>query len=248
MYDKQSPAPATSELDTGTFERQPNADYRVRRDKLAAKLNGGVAVLFAAMEGERGFRQDNDFYYLTGWTEPGAALVISDKKQILYLPGQNVSQEKWTGPKLTAESPDIDKITGFDTVHALDLLRNDLVSILPASMVTIYTTPGSVEIQWLQRANAFPTYTAFAPASSLTAGLRRLKDAGELALLRKAAEATAEGLKAAARAIKPGVTENEIASIIEYEYRSRGCQRSSFPSIVASGLNSTTLHYTEDWG
>ena len=241
-------APAASSLDTGTFERQPNADYRARRDKLAANLKGGVLVLFAAIEGERGFRQDNDFYYLTGWLEAGAALVISEQKQILYLPGQNESQEKWTGPKLTAESADIDKITGFDTVHALDEVRDDLVAILPSSRVAIYTVPGSVEIQWLQRANAFPTYTSFAPAASLTTGLRVIKDAGELALLRKAASATAEGLKAAAQAIKPGVTENEIASIIEFAYRSRGCQRSSFPPIVASGLNSTTLHYTEDWG
>ena len=64
------------------LDRQPNADYRARRVALSKKLNGGVVVLFAATESEGpnaiyGFRQDNDFFYLTGWTEPGAAVVIA---------------------------------------------------------------------------------------------------------------------------------------------------------------------------
>ncbi len=64
------------------LERQPNADYRARRVALSRKTNGGVVVLFAAVEAEGpnalyGFRQDNNFYYLTGLNEPGAALLIA---------------------------------------------------------------------------------------------------------------------------------------------------------------------------
>ncbi len=64
------------------LDRQPNADYRARRVALARKANGGAVVLFAAVEAEGpndlyGFRQDNNFYYLTGLTEPGAALLIA---------------------------------------------------------------------------------------------------------------------------------------------------------------------------
>ena len=61
------------------LERQPAADYHARRVNLAEKLNGGVAVLFAAEESQLDFmpyRQDPDFYYLTGWNEPGAALLV----------------------------------------------------------------------------------------------------------------------------------------------------------------------------
>src|ERR1700749_1247747 len=61
------------------LDRQPTADYHARRVALANKLNGGVAVLFAAEEPLLDFmpyRQDEDFYYLTGWNEPGAALMI----------------------------------------------------------------------------------------------------------------------------------------------------------------------------
>ncbi|HVR38954.1 MAG TPA: Xaa-Pro peptidase family protein [Thermoanaerobaculia bacterium] len=235
------------------FERQPNADYRARRDKLAAKLGKGVLVLFASTEAEgqnatRGFRQNDDFYYLTGWSEPGAALVIGGGNEILFLPAHNVSQEKWTGPKLSAESADAKSVTGFDRVDVLDHLRDELVKILPTPSAAVYPTPGSVPIHWLQRANAFPNYVSFSDASSMVAELRVTKDAGEIALLRKAALATVESHKAAARAVKPGASENEIAAIIEYEYKRRGCEGPAFSSIVGSGFNSTVLHYASNAG
>jgi len=64
------------------LERQPTADYHARREKLAAKLEGGFALVFAPPEAEGpndlyGYRPDDNFYYLTGWTEPGAALLIA---------------------------------------------------------------------------------------------------------------------------------------------------------------------------
>lgn len=235
------------------FERQPNADYKARRDRLAAKLGKAVLVLFAATEAEgqnatRGFRQNDDFYYLTGSSEPGAALVVSAETQILFLPAHNASQEKWTGPKLGAESADAKSVTGFERVEVLDKLRDELVKILPSPTVTIHTTPGSVPIQWLQRANAFPNYVTFTNAAPLIAELRVTKDAGEIALLRKAALATVESHKAAARAVKPGITENEVAAVIEYEYRRRGAEGPAFSSIVGSGFNSTVLHYSSNAG
>src|SRR5687768_11975743 len=125
-------------------------DYRARRERLAAKLGTGVLVLFAATEEEgqnatHGFRQDHDFYYLTGSSEPGAGLVVAavnDKRpytEILFLPAPNVSQERWTGPKLSATSPDVQRITGFDRVETLDRMRDELVRILPSPAATVYT-------------------------------------------------------------------------------------------------------------
>src|SRR6478735_2720882 len=89
------------------FERQPNADYRVRREHLAAKLEPqAVALLFANSEAEGqnalgAFRQNDDFYYLTGWNEPGAAVLIAPKNdnhpysEVLFLPAHNATQERW---------------------------------------------------------------------------------------------------------------------------------------------------------
>src|SRR6266496_1192645 len=99
---------------SGALERQASADYHARREKLAAKLNGGVGLVFAPPEAEGpndlyGYRPEDNFYYLTGWPEPGAALLVASAREakddlparayieILFLPSRNPSQEQWTG-------------------------------------------------------------------------------------------------------------------------------------------------------
>ena len=96
------------------LDKQPTADYRARRESVATALNGGVAILFAAQEPVLDFmpyRQDEDFYYLTGWNEPGAALLIQSPsaatsdhparsyREILFLPSRNRRTELYTGAK-----------------------------------------------------------------------------------------------------------------------------------------------------
>lgn len=244
------------------FERQPNADYRARRERLAAQLGKGVLVLFASTEAEgqnstNGFRQDEDFYYLTGWREPGAALVIAPAPyaEILFLPAHNPSQERWTGPKLGAESPEAKQVTGFDRVDVLDHLRDELVRLLPSPQATVVTdisesgsTPSTTPVAWLRRANAFPNYTSYKDSTPLVAALRLIKDAGEIALIRKATDATVEAHKAAMRAAKPDLSENELAAVMRYEFERRGCEAPAYAPIVGSGFNSTVLHYAENSG
>jgi Xaa-Pro aminopeptidase len=258
---------------TFALERQPNAEYRARRERLAKEMKGGVLVLFAGTEaaGQNavyGFRQDNYFYYLTGWSEPGAAVVIASEAEAseghaarpyaeaLYLPAHNVAQEKWTGPKLGPENPQAKSMTGFDRVEVLDKLRDDLVGLLPGPRATVYSdiptgeeTSASTEaLAWLHRANAFPNYVAFNDVKPMLGDLRRIKDAGEIELIRKATNASIAGQSAALKAIKPGVTEREIAALQEYEFGKRGCERPSYAPIVGSGFDSTVLHYSEDTG
>lgn len=236
------------------FERQPNADYHARREHLAARLGDGTALVFAATEAEgqnalHGFRQDEDFYYLTGLREPGAVLFVSGKpyREILFLPAHNKSQEKWTGPKLGAEDPRAPSITGVDRVETLDKLRDVLVETLPSPMATVAVTDrNGVPMQWLRRANAFPNYTTVTDARALIADLRVVKDAGELALIRKATDASVEAHRAAMRAAKPGMNENELTAIMQYEFQRRGCEQPAYSPIVGSGFNSTVLHYSED--
>jgi Xaa-Pro aminopeptidase len=244
------------------FERQPNADYHARREHVAAKLNGGVFLAFAGTEGEgqnnlHGFHQDEDFYYLTGWREPGAAVLIApataDRPYIeeLFLPGHNRSQERWTGPKLGAENADAPRTTGFDHVEVLDKLRDELVRILPSPAATVYTPENltsSVPTQWLRRANAFPNYVRFEDGRALVAELRVIKDTGEIALIRKATDASVEAHRAAMRSAKPGMTENELSAIMQYEFQRRGSEEPAYSPIVGSGLNSTVLHYSENSG
>lgn len=255
------------------MERQPNADYRARRERLATAMKGGVLVLFAGTEaaGQNavyGFRQDNNFYYLTGWSEPGAAVIIAPAMEasadhparpyteVLYLPAHNLSQEKWTGPKLGPDSPDARAKTGFDRVEVLDKMRDDLVQILPSPAVTVYTDIASGDqesasteaMAWLKRANAFPNYAHFADVKPVLGDLRRIKDADEIELIRKATNASIAGQLAALKAIHPGVTERSIAALQQYEFGRRGCERPAYSPIVGSGFNSTVLHYSEDDG
>src|SRR5579871_1707498 len=130
------------------IERQPSSDYHARREALAKKANAAVLV-FAGTEaaGQNdlyGFRQDNNFFYLTGWTEPGAAILINANPytEILFLAEHNATQEKWTGPKLGPGDPTAAKETGFDKVESLDKMHDELLKILPQPRAIVYADLG----------------------------------------------------------------------------------------------------------
>jgi len=258
---------------TLALDRQPNADYRARRQALASKTDGGAVLLFAPNEAEGpnaiyGYRPDSDFFYLTGWTEPGAALLIvpaieargkdaaAPYTEILFLPAHNYVQEKWTGPKLGPDNPQANSITGFDHVEVLDSMREELVRLLPGPPTTIYTdVPAAGEssnsqtpLEWLSRANAFPLRVSFQDVRPLLASLRTYKGAGEMERIRKAVNASIAAHLAAMHTMKPGASEREIAALMQYEWGKRGCERPAYAPIVGSGFNSTVLHYSDDSG
>ena len=242
-------------------ERQNNADYRARRVALARSMENGALVLFAPTEAEGpnnlfGFRQEDNFYYLTGWSEPGAAVFINANPyaEIFFLPEHNATQEKWTGPKLGPESADAAKVTGFDKVESLDKMHDELLKILPQPRAIVYSDLGSNgqtaastgPVEWLRRGNSFPNYVAFRDAKPLIARLRMIKDAGEVQFVKRATDASAAGHVAALKAIHPGISEREISALMQYEFGKRGCERPAYAPIVGSGFYSTVLHYSED--
>jgi Xaa-Pro aminopeptidase len=249
------------------LERQPNSDYHARREALAKKV-GGIVVLFAATENDGpndlyGFRQDDNFYYLSGLGQPGAALLIASAveakgdvaarpySEILFLPPRNPTQEKWTGPKLGAENPEAPKITGFDRVEDMAQLPGEVERIATGARPTVYTDVGSQEeaspssrpLAFLKRLNA---YLVSQDVKPMLSSLRTTKDAGEVALIRKAVDASVAAHFAAFKAVKPGVNEREIAALMEYEWGKRGCERVAYAPIVGSGYYSTVLHYSDD--
>jgi len=244
-------------------ERQNNADYRARRQALATAMSAdhGSLILFAPVEPEGqndlyGFRQENNFYYLTGWPEPGAAILITSDpyREVLFLPEHNATQEKWTGPKLGPENPDAPKITGFDKVESLDNMHDELLKVLPQPRAIVYADLGSNgqstastgPMEWLRRSNSFPNYISFRDAVPLLAKLRMIKDAGEVEFIRRATTASMAAHAAALKAIHPGVSEREISALMQYEFGKRGCERPAYAPIVGSGLYSTVLHYSDD--
>lgn len=254
---------------TSTFalERQPNADYHTRREALAKKANG-VVVLFAGTENDGprdlfGFRQDDNFYYLSGLSEPGSALLIASATEakdnvaarsyteILFLPPRNLTQEKWTGPKLGPENPEAPKITGFDRVEEMGQLPDEVAKYVAGTRPSVYTdvaadgedSPSTQPVAFLKRVNG---YLSFRDVKPMLQTLRTVKDAGETALIRKAVDASVAAHFAAFKAVKPGVNEHQISALMEYEWDKRGCERVAYAPIVGSGFYSTVLHYSDD--
>ena len=247
------------------FDHQPNADYRARREALARKA-GGVILLFAPrepLESLYRFRQDDNFFYLSGATDPDDALLIAPAveakdnaparpyTEIFFLPPRNARMEHYTGPKLGADSPDAPSTTGFDRVADMSKLPDELAKLLATGRPIVYTDlPAEGEtsasagpLAFLRRTSVF---IFFQDVKSLIASQRMVKDAGEIALLHKAVDASVAAHFAAMKAVKPNVTEYEIGSLLNYEWGKRGCERASYPPIVGSGHNSTVLHYSEN--
>ena len=251
-------------LSAAALDRQPNADYRARREALAKKASG-VVVLFAPLEAADevyGFRQEDNFFYLSGVTEPGAALLIASSAkakadsparsyaEILFLPPRNLTQEKWTGPKLGPENLDATKITGFDRVEQISKLPDEVTRFISGAFPSIYTdvpaqgeSASTMALAFVKRTNAMLSYQDLKPMLS---SLRTSKDPDEVGLIRRAVDASVAAHFAAFKAVKPTVNEREISALMQYEWGRRGCERPAYAPIVGSGINSTVLHYSDD--
>jgi Xaa-Pro aminopeptidase len=257
------------------LEKQPAAVYRARRVALSAELRGGVAVLFAAEEPLLDFmpyRQDEDFYYLTGWHEPGAALVVlgngqegqtvptgqnnivSTYREILFLPTRDLRMEKYTGVKMDAATAGAAEAAGVDAVEPmteLPAVLNGLIDKNRALARNVWVQPGAPQAKALlgfvaatlgMGADGVPAHDV----TAMTARLRVVKDEGEIALIRKGTAASIDAQRAMMRAVRPGVTERAVAGKMTAVWMEDGCERPAYAPIVGSGINSTTLHYAEN--
>jgi Xaa-Pro aminopeptidase len=248
---------------THSLEKQPASAYHARREALAAKLHGGVALLFAAPEPILDFmpyRQDSDFYYLTGWNEPGAALMVvggngssQGYKEILFLPTRNLHTELYTGEKMDAATPGVVQATGVDAVEPMTAMPTELNAVVARDRrlaSSLWTQPESPAAKALVALNAVTLGMDAAPpardVTTLTMLLREVKDDGEIALLKKASDASIAAQRAMMRATAAGVTERTLAGKMTEVWFQQGCERPSYAPIVGSGINSTTLHYASN--
>ncbi len=251
------------------LEKQPAGDYHARRVALGNALHGGVAILFAAEEPVLDFdpyRQDSDFYYLTGWDEPGAALLIvgpanesersgqpahaRDYKEILFLPTRNLRTETYTGAKMDAATPGVTRATGVDNVEPMANLAVDLNKLIAADRRVAFNVWKQPDVKAADSLLGYTAATLGSPALSardvttLTMPLREVKDSGEIELLKKASAASIAGQREMMKSVKPGVTERTIAGKMTAVWYEQGCERPSYAPIVGAGINSTTLHYS----
>jgi Xaa-Pro aminopeptidase len=202
-------------------------DYRARREQLREANAGTYFVLMGATEEEKGnlrsgFVQEANFYYLSGWTEPGAALVVGPKADILLLPEANPTRERYTGKKGSAADAGIAERTGFARVAAINELKAIKEELEKSGAAELANAPEKIQ------------------------KLRMIKSHAELERLQHAADVSVEAHKAAWRRIAPGLREYQVAATMTNVYFEAGCERSAYPPIVASGPKSIILHYNEN--
>lgn len=251
----------------------PPETLQARRAKVMEAMGTGVAVLGSAAvrsiephgphPQDSDFRQDNDFFYLTGLETPDSWLVLiagedGSRQARLFLPERDTAAERWTGPKL-GPGAEAAGLTGIDSVSSASDAGRDITRLVfgrrsPAWTGGLFVRrgPGRPESESeLVRELAFRSTgrpLAVHDLGYLIARERLIKDDDELRRLRRAIDITAEAQREAMAAVQPGMWEYQIEAIIEYVFRRNGAERVGFPSIIGAGVNSTTLHYDNSRG
>ncbi len=245
-----------------------NSIYADRRARVATQLGkGGIAVIPTAPERQRNrdsdyiYRHDSYFYYLTGFTEPDACLVVTgDGASTLFCAPKDLEREIWDGFRLGPEAAPA--ALGVDAAHSiaeLDALMPKLLENKDAVWYPFAIHQG-LEARvggWLNQVRARVRYGALCPEQQrdlcgVLDEMRLVKDAHEQDIMRRAAQISARGhvraMKLAARMLREGkdVREYHLDAELLHEFRMGGSQYSAYGAIVAAGANACVLHYRAD--
>ncbi len=261
-----SSAPAQSGSPAGPV---PVERLAARRAALIDRIGTGIAVVRSGSlrsierdyPQDSDYREDNDFFYLTGLEAPGGWLVLIGRKSapdsaILYLPEREPGSERWNGPTL-GPGPEASGLSGIEDVRPASEAESQIERTVlghgsAARKGALYLKRGA-----RQADSPFARRLVFGggagggpvPIRDLEAELavlRQIKDEDEIRRLRRAIAITGDALLEAMREARPGMYEYELEGRVEYGFRRRGAERLGFPSIVGSGPNGTTLHYDEN--
>ncbi len=198
------------------------------------------------------YRQNNDFYYLTGFNEPGACLVIQKSKTVtckLYVRPKDDYREKWDGPRTGVLNTQ--KYLGIDVdedKNAIQHLRSNqtFAYVYVEPSMTQFNNPEDNNLSIRSRISEFiqsNKKTTLVNHRNIMDHLRKIKSPKDVAMLLKAANISAHAFQAAMVATKPGVSEAHIEAVLEFEARLRGAQRLSYPPVVAGGNRASIIHY-----
>ena len=220
----------------------PMDEYRARRANLRKTLDG-VLVLFGHSEArDQVYRAapEPNFYYLTGWTEPDARLLITPTREVLFLPHHNERLEHYEGRRSSAEDQDARAATGFEEVLPLEKFETELDKALEAneSLFALLSRP-SVE----QLRTRYP-FREVLDAAPLITRLRVTKSPAELAAIQHSTDVSMDAHRAVWKRIAAGMYEYQLAATFEDVFLENGCEGPAYSTIVGSGPNSTVLHYS----
>jgi Xaa-Pro aminopeptidase len=223
-----------------------------------------VAIIPAAREATRSndteyrFRQDSDFYYLTGFNEPEAVAVIAPSREArytLFVRPRDREKETWTGRRAGVEGAK--ERHGADEAFPVEEFSAKLMELLDGAH-TLYYRLGNgnpdldrMVIRQLARMRALGWRKARPPQTITDPGallheMRLIKSDEEVALMQRSADIASEAHREAMRAARSGVKEYEIEALIEYAFRRAGASGPAYNTIVGGGANATILHYIEN--
>ena len=247
-------------LDIKPMNEQAKAQYADRRQQVIEALGeDGIAFFPAAREALRNgdvhypYRQDSDFYYLSGFSEPNAILVLMATEPffILFNQRRDSKHEIWTGPRLGQEQAM--EYCGAQEAYPIDSFEEKLPALLRGKRRVLfpigrYKFFDRMIMQGLERARAQFRLAprALGDSSEIVHPLRLIKSDYEVQLMRKAAHISAVAHKRAMRVCRDCQYEYEVDAEITYEMFRLGCEYVAYQSIVASGENTCILHYTDN--
>jgi len=234
--------------------------FETRRRKVLDAISPGALLVFSAPvmirnnDVEHEYRQDSDFYYLTGFEEPESVLLIvstPEPRVILFLRERNPERETWDGPRLGVERAVAN--LGVDEAFPIADLTSKLAELL-GGCETLYYSMGynssadEVVLSCLRRLRATARRGGTWPTALVESGtvlheLRLRKQDDELRSLQRAIDITSQAHKAVFASTLAGNWEYEIEAVLRAEFRKMGAERVAYSPIVASGINATVLHH-----
>jgi len=231
------------------------AAVAARRRALLRRIGRGTVLIPAGHERnieidyvqDNDFRQDNTFFYLTQLETQDAWLLLTARgpdsvETVLFLPPRTPSRERWTGLRLGPDTTAV-RLSGIKTILPIDSLDSRLMRARFAGPRPIYTVINSKTKEENRISDLVFSGADVRNVLPVVDSMRYVKDADEVARLRRAVDISVAGHIAAMRASKPGMYEYELEAALEEGFRSNGADRLGYPSIVGSGPNTTTLHY-----
>ena len=233
--------------------------YDERRSRLKALMpEKSLAIISAGHEvirnrdAEYPFRQSSDFWYLTGFTEPDAVLVIGPSQpDRLFVRPKNPDQEVWTGRRLGPEH--VKTRLGIDEGYPIDDLDAELGRLL-ADVAWVeypfYCQRSSEIVDRAIKAKGIKSrrQDLLSHRVDLSRHLhqaRLIKSREEVDAMREAGRISALGHVAAMQACEPGMTEDQLASVVEHCFRMEGSPAVAYQTIVGGGDNACILHYID---
>jgi len=237
---------------------------RRRKNLMALMTPNSIAIIPSAREQVRSrdtgypFRQDSDFYYLTGFTEPDSVLVLMPGRRhgqfVLFCRERDPGRELWDGHRAGPEGA-CEQFAADDAFPISDI-DDILPGLLEGKSRVYYSMGRSADfdrriMSWVnilrgKAASGAAPPGEFTDLDHMLHELRLYKSAAELRLMRRAAEISAGAHRRAMRSCRAGLYEYQLEAELQHEFASCGARFPAYPSIVGSGQNACIMHYIEN--